>query len=418
VIGDSLVVVALSAVGAAAAWLASGSWSTRHASVDPTTPARAAVLAYLIFYVAGSLVILLSGESAGAGPLLGAGALAAFGLGAVLARRAFGPPPVMPRPSPEGTRLVPVLILAGIGLAAIAYLIVRHGIPMVAADPLASRAGFAGLIFDLFRWLVPPAALVALSIALTRDRPQDRWIATFALLGVGGLEVLLASRALPLELAIEALLIVWWAGRWPSKRVSLGLAAAGLTAFVGIQLVRGGPEGGFTGPADAAAFAVRRTVDRVVLIHPRTLDVVATTIPEEEPYFGGSTYIRRLGPLLGQEDRPSLGYWLYERLFPGQPGGFAAPGVAVEAWANAGPILVAIVMAALGALAIWLGVMLGRLPGGPTDRAFAAIVVVAVARTYATNLNGFLLTLAVATAWWLASTRPRPAFRLRSPRAA
>ena len=133
--------------------------------------------------------------------------------------------------------------------------------------------------------------------------------------------------------------------------------------------------------------------------------MVATTIPEEEPYFGGSTYIRRLGPLLGQEDRPSLGYWLYDRLFPGQPGGFAAPGVAGEAWANGGPILVAAIMAALGALAVWLGLMIRRLPGGPADRAFAALVVVAVARTYATSLNGFLLTLAMATIWWVIATR-------------
>jgi hypothetical protein len=404
-----LAVVALSVFGVAAAWWAAGGWRTRQEALDPTTPARAAVLAYLVFYIAGSLVILVTGESAGAGPLLAAGSLAAFGLGAVAARRVFGATPVMRPPRPDGLRLVPVLVLAAVGLTAIAYLIARHGIPLLAADAQASRAGFAGPIFDLFRWLVPPAALVALAVALVRDRPRDRWIAAAALLGVGGLEVLLASRALPFELTIEALLIAWWAGRRPSKRIWLGLAAAGLFVFVGVQLIRVGSDYSFSSIADGAAFAVRRTVDRVVLIHPRTLEVVATTIPEEEPYFGGSTYVRRLAPLLGQDERPALGYWLYDRLFPGQPGGFAAPGVAGEAWANAGPILVAAIMAALGALAIWLGRMLWRLPGGPADRAFAALVVIAVARTYATSLNGFLLTLAVATGWWLVATRLGPA---------
>jgi hypothetical protein len=61
-------------------------------------------------------------------------------------------------------------------------------------------------------------------------------------------------------------------------------------------------------------------------------------------------------------------------------------------------------MAGLGVLAAWLGGVLARLPGGPADRAFAAVVVVAVARTYATSLNGFLLTLVVSAGWWLVAS--------------
>jgi hypothetical protein len=397
-------VVALAGLGAGLAWRAAGGTREPAAAADPTAPARMAVLAYSTLYVAGSLVLLVTGESVGAGPFLAAGALGAFGVGAAAARRFVGAPGPMRPARDDGVSRVGVVALAVVGIAAVGVLVAQHGIPLTAANPQASRAGFAGPVFDLFRWLVPPAALVALALAVTRGRPRDRWLAVVALVGVGGLEVLLASRALPFELAISALLVAYWAGRRPSPRAWAGLAAAGLVIFVGVQLIRVGPEGGFSGAADAAAFAVRRTIDRVVLIHPRTLEVVATSIPAEEPYFGGSTYIRRIAVLLGQEDRPSLGFWLYERLFPGERGGFAAPGVAGEAWANGGPLLTGALMAALGVLAVWLGRALNRLPGGPADRAFAALVVVAVARTYATSLNGFLLTLVVSTGWWLVAS--------------
>ena len=140
--------------------------------------------------------------------------------------------------------------------------------------------------------------------------------------------------------------------------------------------------------------------------------MVATTIPGEEPYFGGSTYVRRLAVLLGQEDRPSLGFWLYERLFPASPaasrprvsrakrGRMGDRSSSRASWRRS------------GCLAAWLGRATARLPGGPADRAFAALVVVAVARTYATSLNGFLLTLLAAAVWWfLASGRLARAVR-------
>jgi hypothetical protein len=397
-------VVALAGSGAGLAWWAAGGMRDPDSGTDPSAPARVAVLAYLVLYIAGSVILIVTAESSDAGPLLAAGGMAAFGVGAVVTRRAVGAASAMPPPRTEGFSPAGVLILTVVGLVAVGALIAQHGIPLIAADPLASREGFAGPVFDLFRWLVPPAALVAFALAVAGGRSRDRWLAVVGLTGVGGLEVLLASRALPFELAIGALLIASWAGRRLSWRAWGGLAAAGLVVFVGVQLIRGSPEGGFTGPADAVAFAARRTTDRVVLIHPRTLEVVATSIPAEEPYFGGSTYVRRIAALLGAEDRPPLGFWLYERLFPGETGGFAAPGVAGEAWANGGPVLAAALMAALGALAVWLGRVIARLPGGPADRAYAALVVVAVARTYATSLNGFLLTLVVSTAWWLVAS--------------
>lgn len=396
-------VAALGAIGAGLAWWSSGEAGRR--LLDPATPARAGVAAYLGLHVAGSLVLLLDGQSRGAGPLLAAGGLAAFGVGAAAVRRFGGPEPPMPPPVARGVSPLGVAALAALGLVAVAILIARFGLPLLAGDPQDSRQGFAGPLFDLFRWLVPPAAITAFALSTARrSGGAATLVAIAALAAVAALEILLASRALPLELTIGALLVAHWAGRHPSPRAWLALGVGGLVVFVGVQFVRVGPEGGFSGAADAAGFAVRRTFDRVVLIHPRTLDIVTTEIPANEPFFGGSTYVRRLAPLFGQEQRPTLGYWLYERLFPGQPGGFAAPGVAGEAWANGGPILVVIVMTGLGALAAWLGRVLARLPSGPVDRTYAALVVVAVARTYATSLNGFLLTLAVATLWWFAAS--------------
>jgi hypothetical protein len=417
------IVVGLTVAGSAAGWWAGGRLGTRAERLDPTSPVRATVLAYLLFYVLGSLILLVTGESAGgAGPLLAGWAVATFGLGAAAVRRLAGPPPAMGPARAGPLSVIGVAVLAAIGLAAVGALILQYGIPLVAANPQVNRSGFAGPVFDVFRWLVPPAALVAFAAAIAGGRTGPiRW-ALVGVLAVAGLEILLASRALPFELAIEALLIAFWAGRRPSRSILLVLGTAGLVVFVGVQLIRVGSEGGFTGPADAAGFAVKRTVDRVLLIHPRTLEVVAVAIPAEEPYFAGSTYVRRLAVVLGQADRPTLGYWIYDRLFPTQPGGFAAPGVAGEAWANGGPILVAVLMAALGALAAWLTGALARLPGGPADRTFAALVVVALARTYATSLNGFVLTLAVSAAWWLVASGRlgRAAARVldRTPRAA
>jgi hypothetical protein len=394
-------VAAVSWLGAVAAWRAVG---PARPATDVTPPIRFAIVAYLALYIAGSLLILAAGESRGVGPLLAAGAIASLGAGAFAARRLWGATPAMAPPRPDGMSVAGVGLLALIGLGCVGYLIATNGLPLLAPDPQASRAGFSGLVFDMFRWLVPPAALAALAFAIASGERRGIWLATAGIAAVAGLEVLLASRALPFELAIGALLIGWWGGRRPRTGVWIGLAALGLVVFVGVQLVRVGPDGGFSGASDAAGFAVRRTIDRVALIHPRTLEVVATRIPAEEPFFGGSTYIRRLAVALGGDERPTLGYWIYERLFPSQPGGFAAPGVAGEAWANGGPLLMVPLMAGLGAIAVWLGRFVARLPGGPADRVLAALLVMATARTYATSLNGFLLTVAVAFGWWLAAS--------------
>lgn len=402
----SAIAVAVAITAAALlAWWSSG---PRDRPLDLTTPVRLFVLAYVAFYGVGSVLLLVAGESAGAGPVLAAVGLAAFSIGVALAARLKGAVPAMPRGLTAGRLSIPIVAgLAGVGLLAFLTIAAQSGIPLLARDPQASRAGFVGLWFDVFRWLVLPAGLVLFGLALG-DGGRSRRVPLLAAGTIGATFLLLggiASRALLFEFALELLLIVAWAGRRLPKRAWASIGAAGLVLFIGIQLGRVGPDSSFSGPGDVGQFVVTRTVNRVVLIHPRTLEIVASTIPDEEPSFGLSSYLRRLTILTGEPARPSLGYWIYERLFPGQPGGFAAPGVLGEAWANGGPVWVVLVMGLFGAGAHLAGGFLARLPTGAADRALAALVVLATARAYATSLNGMLLTLIVAVGWWLLARR-------------
>ena len=70
-------------------------------------------------------------------------------------------------------------------------------------------------------------------------------------------------------------------------------------------------------------------------------------------------------------------------------------------------------MAALGVGAEWLGRIVAAAPPDAVTRAAAALLVVALLRTYATSLNGFMLTVAVTALWWLAA-RPGAIGVLRS----
>ena len=186
-----------------------------------------------------------------------------------------------------------------------AVLVAQHGIPLPwrrsAAEPRpASPARF----FDLFRWLVPPSArrvrespLASGQAAIVdrprpsasgraRDRPSRREPCPFELLG---------SEA--------PLLIAWWAGRRLSLRLAAALGAAAPRPVrrrptparrAGGRLQRRG--------GHRRVRACERTMNRVLLIHPQTLDIVARDIPRRQPDFGGSTYVRRLAVLLGQKD--------------------------------------------------------------------------------------------------------------------
>ncbi len=393
------------AAGALVAWRATG---PRGAPFDPTSPGRLFVLFFLATTGLGTLVITASGEATGAGAVVAAGGLVAFAIGAWLGAERWGVQPPLGPPVDEGRiRPATLFLLAAVGVAGYGLIAVRSGIPFLTPDAQASRAAYTGVVFDLFRWLVPPVSLVAVAFALARPTAR-RWVAAVvALAAAGGILALTASRALPLELAIEALLLAWWAGHRLSRRTWLVLGTLALAFFVGIQLLRVGSKGGFSGPADVGEFAVGRTFDRVVLIQARTLELVTVDIPSPEPYFLGSTYVRWLAPLRGETSPEALGTWLFERLYPGQPAGFATPGLLGELWANGGAILAMVGMAILGFLVQALGRLIGRFDHGAADRVLATLLVVAVARTYATSLNGFLLTAAVVVGWRIAVTAPQ-----------
>ena len=395
-------VAGLVLAGAALAWRVGGP-SGR--PFDPAHPVRVLVLVYVAFYGAGSIALAAAGEAT-AGPLVVGAAFVVLAGGVWLGKLLFGQPvDFQPEATVGSVRALAAAAAALVGMAGYSWLAVEHGIPLLSDDPQTTRSHYGGVRFDAFRWLVPPAALVTLGLALAR--PSRRaWIAAIAITaGVVGLEALAASRALPFELGMAGILTAMWAGRRIAPRNWLAIALAGLILFLGVQFARIGDRGGFSDPAAAVSFAVNRTIGRVVLIHPRTIETVVMTFPEEEPYLAGGTYVRWLSGVMGTERPESLGSMLFRRLFPDEPvGGFAAPGLLGEAWANGGPVLAALFMLLLGILASTLSSLARGMSSGAVDRTIAALLTVALARTYAMSLNGFLLTVIVTTAWWIATS--------------
>jgi hypothetical protein len=400
-IAATIATLALLALGGALAWRAGGPAGR---PAEWATPVRLLVLGYLLLNGVGAVALAAVGESTGGAVLIGAG-LAAVGVGAAASRRVLGPvAPIEPTQVVGPIRPVAVIGLALVGLAAYAALAVANGVPLLSPNAQAVRTGFSGIRLDVFRWLVPAAALVALAVALAVRR-REAWLVAAVALGVtAALEILSASRALPFELGLTAIIVAWWAGR----RFRLGtwalLAAAAAAIFLGVLFARVAPEGGFSGPLDAVGFAVNRTVGRIVLIQPRTVDLVVEAFPDPEPYLLGTTYIRWTAGLRGEATPQSLGAWLFGRLFPGEPpGGFAAPGLLAEGYANFGPAFALLLMLALGVATEWLGRIVAVAPPDAATRVACALLAVAALRTYATSLNGFLLTIAVTAAWWVAA---------------
>ena len=361
-----------------------------------------------VFFGIGSARLALDGRS---GPALYvSGAVLAFGLAVAgsdrLARRRATPTPPRARAIPSGhdpaetIPLRPWVVggLAALGLVLIAPTLIRVGLPFLAGDITGARAELAGLPVQVLRVTVPALALVLVlgtrgraSIAAARRR-RAAWIAVGLLVA---LDIVLASRYLVAELLAVVLVGIGLAGWRIRPRVLATLALVAVLAFGGIQILRSYDQAA----GRELAFAVERTINRVVLIQPRTLEALQAAIPAEQPYFGGLTWVRRLGPVLGRPDIPNLGYWVYPRLFPGQePPGYAAPGILGEAWANFGPAGLVLFLL-LGGVAERLGAFIARRRRTTVDLVAGALLVVFLARTHALGVNGLAVLVVLVIAW-------------------
>lgn len=403
----------LGLVAAAATLLAlvSSAWlvlpAARRTRLGLVHPAVAWLALHAVFFGLGGAVLAATGTIDPEPAWFIAGAALATGLGVrvgdAIARRrgaehAGATAPIgAGTPDPAPVRTAAVVALVGLALAAVTPGLLATGLPLLADDPTGARTELAGLVVQPMRIALPAAVVVALVAALRRPT-RARRLAAVAGIGVAiGFTLLLASRYLAAELA--AALVVGWllAGRRIDVRAVAGLGLAGALVFGAVQVARA-PD---RSSGRELAFAFERTVSRVVLVQPRTLDALMDAIPDETPFFGGLTWARRVAPLAGRDDVPNLGYWIYPRIFPDQdPGvrGYAAPGLIGEAWANLG-------IAGLG-LFVALGVVLERLGAvlagrrlGTADLAVGAVLVVVLARTHALGLNGAAVLIALAIAW-------------------
>ena len=358
-----------------------------------------------VFFGIGSARLAIDGRF---GPAVYvSGAVLAFGLAVAvsdrLARRRTTEAPWPDAHEGDPTEAIPLRPwvvggLAVLGLALIAPTILRVGLPFLAGDITGARAELAGLPVQVLRVTVPALALVLVlgtrgraSIATARRR-RAAWLAVGLLVA---LDIILASRYLVAELLAVVFVGIGLAGWRLQPRRLAALALVAVLAFGGIQILRSYDQAA----GRELAFAVERTINRVVLIQPRTLEALQAAIPAEQPYFGGLTWVRRLGPALGRPDIPNLGYWVYPRLFPGQePPGYAAPGILGEAWANFGPAGLVLFLL-LGLVAERLGAFLALRRRTTVDLVAGALLVVFLARTHALGVNGLAVLVALVIAW-------------------
>ena len=374
--------------------------ATRRTSLGPWHPAVAWIALELVFFGVGSAILAVTDGRPGPALYVGAAVLA-FGLAVAASdrlavRRAqAGMPDAESDDPPEPIRPIVVVVLAVVGVAALLPTLVAVGVPFLANDITGARSEIGGLVLQVLRVTLPAAVLVAVIRATRADMRRARLIALGSLVIAIAAEIALASRYLAAELVAAVVLGLAIAGRPIPVRAlaAIGLAAAVL--FVSVGILRA---------YDQAAgreldFAVERTVNRVLLIQPRTLDALQTAIPAEQPYFDGLTWLRRLAPLIGRNDVPNLGYWIYPRLFPDQATpGYAAPGLMGEAWANFGWFGIGL-FALLGVFVERLGALIARRRRETADVVAAALATLFVARTHALGLDGVAILLALVVAW-------------------
>jgi hypothetical protein len=293
-------------------------------------------------------------------------------------------------------------ILVGVGILAIAPILLRVGIPFLVPDITAARVEVAGLAVQLLRVAIPGAVVASLVMFLRGRSRRAGWIA-IALLAVALLfDIALASRYLAAELVAAAVIAAGLAGARLPRAAVIAVGAPAVVVFGGIQVLRAYQQA----EGHEVMFGVTRTVERLFIIQPRTLEALQAEIPTHQPFFGGLTWLREFGPALGRPDIPNLGYWIYPRLFPGQePPGYAAPGLIGEAWANFGAAGI-LLFAALGVAVERAGALIARRRAGTADVAAAALLVLFIARTHALGLNGLAILVVLVVAWRLLVARP------------
>jgi hypothetical protein len=382
-------VLVLAAIGAAAAM---GWPAAQRTGLRIWHPTLAWLALHALFFGLGSARLALDGRI-GPGLYVAAAALlfgAAVALSDRLARRRAGGVPE-PQPSVDAAPLRPLAVvgLAALGLLLVVPTLVRVGLPFLVEDITGARSELAGPELQLLRVGVPA---LALAIVLGSRGRLVSWLVVAALIV---LEIALASRYLAAEFVAVLFIGIGLAGWCVRPRLVLAGALIAMVGFGGIQVLRAYDQAA----GRELAFAMERTVNRVVLVQPRTLEALQAAIPAEQPYFGGLTWLRRLGPALGRPDIPNLGYWVYPRIFPGQtPPGYAAPGLIGEAWANFGPFGLAL-FALLGVIVERLGAFLSRRRSATGDLIAGTLAVVFLARTHALGLNGLAFLLVLVVVW-------------------
>ena len=360
----------------------------------------------VVFFGLGSAALALDDRPGPA--LMVAGAIIAFTVAVAasdrLARSRTTAGPVaagddLDEADPAPLRPVVVAALAILGVVLIAPTLLRVGLPFLAGDITGARSEVAGLSVQVLRVSVPALALGLLlwsrSAADGRTAVRRRRSAGWRSASSSRWRSSSPAATSVAELVAVALVGIGLAGwRLTVRRlVTVGLIAA--LAFGGIGILRAYDQAA----GREVAFAFERTVNRVLLIQPRTLEALQATIPAEQPFFGGLTWVRRIGPAVGRPDIPNLGYWIYPRLFPGQePPGYAAPGIIGEAWANFGAAGL-LLFALLGLIAERLGALISRRRRATGDLVAGALLTVFLARTHALGVDGFAVLVVLTVAW-------------------
>jgi hypothetical protein len=296
---------------------------------------------------------------------------------------------------PDSIRWGVVALLVAIGAVVLVPTILSVGIPFLAGDITGARSEVGGLDLQPLRVALPAAVLVAVLVAVQSGDRRHRLVAIAAFAAAVLAELALASRYLSAELAAAIILGLGLGRRAIPTRALALIAVVATVLFVGVGILRAYDQAA----GHEVGFALERTVNRVLLIEPRTLDALQVAIPAEQPFFGGLTWLRRLAPAFGRDDVPNLGYWIYPRLFPDQAvPGYAAPGLIGEAWANFGWPGLAI-FAALGLVVERLATLVAIRRRSTADIVAAALVTLFVARTHAVGLDGLAVLVALVIGW-------------------